>query len=151
MQITILGEYTNQDRIAIGEALELAKDIYMEFDEQKALIQQLSYSENRYPALKWLHAIPNASGVGGTQGILLGKRFKAEGRKKGVFDLFFPYPNGNFHGLYIEMKYGKGSLSDEQKEFEAFIDNQGYASGVAWSSEEAIAILERYTGWDLGR
>lgn len=88
------------------------------------------------PALRWLHAIPN----GGERGKASAGNMKAEGVKSGVADIFLPVPydvtagythdDDNRHGLYIEMKRVNGvpsDLSQQQKDFGAFVLSQGYA------------------------
>ena len=53
-------------------------------------------------------------------------------------------PGYKFNGLFIEMKYGKNRLTDEQKEFGDHVSKQGYCTAVAYSAEEAIEIIDDY-------
>ena len=46
-----------------------------------------------------------------------GRMLKRMGVKKGVADFFLALPQEEFHGLWIELKAGKGRLSKEQEQF----------------------------------
>ena len=69
---------------------------------------------------------------------------KAEGLRPGVCDLFLPVARGGFFGCYLEMKTKTGKLSENQKEFIAAVEKQGYLCCVAYGADEAIEFLERY-------
>lgn len=120
-----------------------------EHDIQTTFFALLELNYKDYPALRWLHAIPNASGIGGSGGVTIGAKFKREGRKSGVWDTFFPFPVGNYHGLYIEFKSEGRELSDSQTDFAYHLFDHSYNFGVAHSADEGIEILEKYTGWTL--
>jgi len=109
-----------------------------EHDEQSAFFEAVGYMKN--PALRWLHAIPN----GGARNAVVATRMKQEGVKRGVWDVFLPYPCGGYHGLYIEFKYGNNKLTPEQKEFGEYLVEHGYKTGVAHSADEALEILNSY-------
>ena len=111
-----------------------------EHDEQSALIDWANLVKNKYPELKWLYANAN----GGHRHVLTAIKLKREGVKPGVFDLFLPVARGGFHGLYIEMKYGKNELSDAQVEFKHFIFSQNYCNGVFWSWIKAKDFIINY-------
>ena len=82
----------------------------------------------------------------------------AEGLKKGMLDLCLPWPIKDFTvgeiigfgdffvkcGLYIEMKIKPNRLSPEQKQWVEYLSDAGYMVKVAWSADEAIAILKNY-------
>jgi len=104
------------------------------------VIAWANWNLHTYPELKWLHHIPN----GGKRGKLEAARFKAQGVKAGVSDLFLPAARANWHGLYIEMKYGQNKPTDKQKEFMHDMRIQGYCCKVACGAQEAIAILQDY-------
>ena len=107
-----------------------------EHDEQYKL-----FSLTRYrPELRWMFAIPN----GGQRNKIIAARLKQEGVKKGVPDLMLPLPTDKFHGLFIEMKFGKGRMTPEQQEFFEYATQQGYCCKVAYSAEEAIEIIDEY-------
>lgn len=109
---------------------------------QKALFAQAAIFIPQYPQLRWLHAIPN----GGLRDIKTAARMKAEGSKAGVLDVFFPYPNGGYHGLYIEMKApGKlKNVSDLQIEFIEFAREQEYKVVLADNWKDAWDFIIEY-------
>lgn len=68
--------------------------------EQQLLFRWARFYVSKYSELALLYHIPN----GGSRRKSEAGRFKAEGVKAGVPDLFLPAARENFHGLYIEMK-----------------------------------------------
>jgi hypothetical protein len=105
----------------------------------------------QYPALKWLHAIPN----GGSRHIATATKLIATGVKSGVWDIFLPCPiqtewAEQYAGLYIEMKIEKrrnqknGGLTDEQVMFGTYAKSVGYYCKVCYNWEEARDILIEY-------
>lgn len=117
-----------------------------ESSHQKALFAQCAIKrlENpqKYACLRWLHAIPN----GGARDSTTAARMKAEGARAGVLDICLPFPNKQFHGLYIEMKApGKiKNLSKEQEEFIEYLQSVGYQTAVCDHWEGAWATIEYY-------
>lgn len=106
----------------------------MEIHEQIAVVQ---YCELRhYP----IFAIPN----GGSRNKIEAVNLKRQGVKAGVPDLFLPVANQGKHGLFIEMKYGKGRTSPAQKEWIALLKENGYEAEVCYGSGEAIDLIEKY-------
>jgi hypothetical protein len=71
---------------------------------------------------------------------------KAEGVKAGVPDVFLAVPIGPYHGLFGEMKFGKGQLRKEQREWLDHLDRQGYKTGVWYSWLEAARAICDYLG-----
>lgn len=107
------------------------------------------------PELKWIHHIPN----GGSRGNdvrsqqIRGARLKAEGVRSGVSDICLPVKRGQCSGLYIEMKKpslkpkrstSKGGCSDEQIEFGAFVQSQGFGFVVCYTWLEARDVIIDY-------
>jgi len=111
-----------------------------EHEEQKALFDWANWEAKKYPELNRLFAIPN----GGSRHLLVAKKLKAEGVKAGVPDIFFPLPKKPYHGLWIEMKYGKNKLTKEQEKWLNFLNERGYKAIVCYSSEEAIDVIRGY-------
>lgn len=89
-----------------------------------------------------LFAIPN----GGARDEITGARLKAEGVRRGVYDLMLAKPTSKYHGLFIEMKVGDKQPSDDQRAFGEYLGNAGYKQAVHWSTEAAIAEIENYLG-----
>jgi hypothetical protein len=122
---------------------------------QTALFAWAALQLQRWPELRWLHHIPN----GGSRGddaksrAIRGSQMKAQGVRTGVADICLPVRRGVWSGLYIEMKKpsekpvkatSKGGVSDEQAEFGAFVQSQGFGWIVCYSWEEAAEVLTQY-------
>lgn len=112
----------------------------IESQEQCALIEWAEIQSRTYPELKLLHHIPN----GGKRNIATAARLKKEGVKAGVPDLFLPAPKGKWHGLYIEMKAPKGTVSEKQKWWIKALRKQGYAVAICYGWEVAKDIITCY-------
>jgi hypothetical protein len=116
------------------------------------------FSKLAVPALEWFHAIPN----GGSRGdnaksrAIRGGQLKAEGVRQGVADCFLPYPIGQWHGLYIEMKKpsqrpkkttSKGGMSDNQIKFKEYVKSLDYGFMTCYSWQHAVTTLRSYIEW----
>lgn len=111
-----------------------------EHQHQCALIKWAKLNEPRHPELRWLFAVPN----GGQRSKAVAGKLKASGVKSGVLDLCLPVKRGNFTSLWIEMKYGKNTLTDNQKEFIQFVESQGAKVVVCYDWETATKIIDVY-------
>jgi hypothetical protein len=111
-----------------------------EADEQKALFQWAKLQECKYPELVLLFAIPN----GGSRHVIEARNLKLQGVKSGIPDMFLPVARGDYHGLWIELKAEKGKLQENQKEWLANLNGQGYLAEVAYGWEEAKTIIIHY-------
>jgi len=109
-----------------------------EHDEQATLFAIASYR----PELRWMFAIPN----GGYRTKATAGKMAAEGLKAGIADVFVPIPSKDYHGLFIEMKFGRNKLTELQQEFFEYATQQGYLCKVAYSADEAIEIIDDYLG-----
>lgn len=127
--------------------MNLANMKRSETTEQIALFNWARANEDFIPELKLLHHVPNE-----------GKRsngpvMKAAGLKTGVPDLCLPVARREYHGLYIEMKYGSGKTTKTQEEFMSMLQKQGYKTAVAHGAEQAREIIRHYLargkGFDL--
>lgn len=108
-----------------------------EHAEQATLVQWLAIA---HPTVR-IFAIPN----GGRRGKLEAMRLQLEGVSPGVPDLMLPTPRGPWHGLFIEMKRTKGGrISNEQKDWIAYLNSQGYQAVVCRGFEEAKKEIECY-------
>ncbi|UPT53343.1 VRR-NUC domain containing protein [Synechococcus phage Ssp-JY38] len=105
----------------------------------------------KHAEARWLHAIPS----GGERNAIVAGRMKAEGVRKGIWDVSLPVAKGGYHGLYIEFKRPEhrnrknGGLTDEQVEFGAHCHAQGYRMRVCYTWREAAATLCEYLGVPL--
>jgi len=104
--------------------------------EQRAFFQWARL----HPVARRFFAIPN----GGKRGKVTAAILKAEGVKAGVLDTFLPVPAHNFHGLWIEFKWGDNNLTNEQRAFAKDALANGYAVAVAYNSEAAIGLTIDY-------
>lgn len=68
----------------------------------------------------------------------------AEGMVPGIPDLFLPVARGGYHGLFIEMKTEKGTLSPEQKAIHPRLTNEDYMVVVAYGLEAAKTFIIDY-------
>ncbi len=118
----------------------MTKHIQHEAEEQKALFEWAAAAKGKYPELDLLFHIPN----GGSRNVIEASNLKRQGVKKGVPDLFLPVARGKYHGLFIELKWGKNKPSPEQKEWIRNIRKQNYAALVCYGWEEAAEVLKRY-------
>jgi hypothetical protein len=87
-----------------------------------------------------IFSIPN----GGRRGKLEAKIMKTEGVLPGVGDLFLMCASKGYNGLFIEMKYGKGVQSPEQKMFEKNALKFGYKYVVCYSLEGFMRVVNDY-------
>lgn len=116
-----------------------------EHHEQKLLVRTL---DRLYPGIAaYVTAVPNGGGRSkATAGIL-----KAEGVRKGYPDLVIDCPRGPFHGLRVEMKRQKKSLSTvapEQREWGQRLNDQGVLAVLARGCQHALDQILYY--WSLG-
>lgn len=119
-----------------------------EHDEQVAFIEWTELQKNIYPHVDRFFAVLN-------QNILLSKLSnrqrnavlqysKSEGMKKGVSDLMLLVPRGIYHGLIIEMKYGKNKTTQSQGDWLDFFSSQGFCTCVCYGCDEAILATKDY-------
>ena len=111
-----------------------------EADEQIAVLTWANMMSHRFPCLKFMYHTPN----GGSRNIAEAANLKRMGVKPGVPDLFLPYPSKGFHGLWIEMKTEKGRQTASQKEWQEWLNENGYLALVCHGVGEAINALEGY-------
>jgi len=87
-----------------------------------------------------IYAIPNGSARSKKTSVQL----KNEGLRPGVLDINVDWPCGIYHGLRIEMKYGKGVTSVVQKEWLDRYLRAGYLVHICCSAESAINVTIDY-------
>jgi hypothetical protein len=93
----------------------------------------------QYPK-ETLYAIPN----GGKRSPIEAKIMSGEGVMSGVLDLFLMKARNDYNGLYIEMKYGKNKLTQNQKEFIKKAEAQGYKTAVCYTFDEFMSVVNEY-------
>ena len=109
--------------------------------EQAHIFAWAAWARGKYPELDLMHHIPN----GGKRSKSEAARFKAQGVKAGVPDIFLPCARGDYHGLYIELKRTKGGkLSAAQKGWINALRGQGYKVIVCYGFDEAREVIINY-------
>lgn len=88
----------------------------------------------------YLFHIPN----GGSRNIIEATKLKKMGVKPGVPDLQLIVPNGEVHGLWIELKAQKGKLQPSQQIMIQRLEAQGYMCKVCFGADEAISEIKKY-------
>ena len=127
--------------------MNLRNALRSEDTEQINVIAWADWNAIMYPELRWLHHIPN----GGSRNKAEAANLKRQGVKAGVPDLFLPVARGGYHGLYIELKYGKNKTSKNQDKWLSALSKQGYCSMVCYGWVEAKkAICEYLKGENYG-
>lgn len=111
-----------------------------EHAHQAALFQWAAIEGKQRPILNLLFAIPN----GGLRSYITAARLKEEGVKAGVPDIFFPVARGDYHGLFIEMKYGRNKQTAEQRAWEKELRQGGYACALCRNWSDAVEVVEWY-------
>ena len=96
----------------------------------------LVYSEYRLN----LFAVPN----GQNKSKIQAAKFKREGRRSGVPDMFLPYASSSFHGLFLEFKKPKGKISDNQAQWIKGLKANNFRCEVVYSCDEATSIVLDY-------
>lgn len=121
-------------------AVARRKPVQHESQEQRALVQWSLVSLKKYPDLTMLFAVPN----GGRRDARTAAFLKLEGVQAGVPDLVLACPKGEYHGLFIELKAGKGRPSALQKAWIEKLNARGYRAVVCTGWEEARDTIVEY-------
>lgn len=99
-----------------------------ESGHQEALFSWAAYQLGRMPELEYLHHVPN----GGKRDKATATALKRQGVKAGVPDIVLPAVRAGYHGLYIELKAGKNTTTDNQKRWLEYLRQQGYYTAVCY-------------------
>ena len=86
--------------------------------------------------------IPN----GGSRNKKEAKNLKRQGVKAGVPDLCIPVARRGYHGLFIEMKYGKNKLTEKQAEWLTLLNDNGYKAVCCYGFDDAMKAIDWYLG-----
>jgi hypothetical protein len=114
-----------------------------ELQEQAALFEWAALSEGKYPALRWMHSIPNGS----KRDIVTAVNLKRTGVKAGVPDICLPVARNGFHALYIELKrVSGGAVSASQRIWLNALTEQGCKAVVCKGWETARDTILDYLG-----
>ncbi len=116
------------------------KKVQHEAMEQEKLFRWAFYMSAKYPDLAFLHHIPN----GGSRNKIEAFNLKKQGVKAGVPDVCLPVPSGEYHGLYIEMKYDRNKPTENQCKWLAFLSSKRYAVKVCYDWQSAAESICRY-------
>lgn len=109
--------------------------------EAKLQTECFKWFRYAYPKYRKLFfAIPN----GGSRNKIEARNLKLQGVVAGVSDTCLAVPRGKYHGLYVEFKYGKNNLSEDQEEFLKQVAEQGYATATVWSFDEFSNVINNY-------
>ena len=110
-----------------------------EHNTQRLLV---AWFRDRYPDLAGVFfAIPN----GGKRNLVTAKIMRDEGVIPGIPDLMLAAPSASgLHGLFIELKTARGSVSQAQRKAHAALEDQGYRVAVARGYEAAKAAITEY-------
>ena len=107
--------------------------------EHHIQVQLIQYLKTFYPELL-IFSIPNGANVNPVNRVNLIK----EGLLSGVPDLFLAQANNQYHGLFIEMKRDKGTISPSQKKVMSTLIENGYQCVVCHNVQEAIDNILNY-------
>ena len=107
---------------------------------QQAVFEWIGWHTGKYPVLAFAFHSPN----GGSRNLIEARHLKAGGVKPGVPDLLVPVPCGSYQGLAIEFKAGKNKTTEAQDFWLNGLAKAGYLTGIAWSVEEAISLIQRF-------
>ena len=92
--------------------------------------------------LTLLHAIPN----GGKRDKITAAKMMQEGQLSGIPDLSLPVACRGYHGMYLEMKAGKNTTSQNQKTKLAQLAAGGYYTVICYSPTAALHHILWYLG-----
>lgn len=104
------------------------------------MVEWAALHEERYPALKLLFGVPNAS----RRSPQLARVLKREGMKAGVSDLILLAAARGHHFAAIEMKVRPNKPTKEQLAFLQAVDKAYGIGVVCYSADSAIKFLKWY-------
>lgn len=117
--------------------------------ELKKLVPGKSESDTQQKCVEWfryvypkliLFAIPN----GGARRKVEAGIMKGEGVLAGVSDLFLMEPRGMYHGMFIEMKFRKNGLTQEQIQFFMSAEKRNFKCVVCKHVDEFMKEVNNY-------
>ena len=111
-----------------------------EHQEQVLLTRWVDRWAYEVDGLEMYFAVPN----GGHRHKATAAKMKAEGQRAGVPDVLLLHPTDLYHGLALEMKYGKGKVRPTQQEWLTKFETRGYLTAVCYSWQEAAQVICDY-------
>ena len=118
-----------------------------EASEQIAVFNWALLQQTAIPELELLHASMNGAWIAGSNKkakYALIRKYKLQGMKSGVPDIFLPVSRDGWHGMFIELKVGKNKPSDAQAKWLDALNEQGYCAVVCYGADEAIRVIKEY-------
>lgn len=110
--------------------------------EQAEQIKLFCWIRSRPDIKPYAIHIANERKTSRITGILL----KLMGVRPGCSDVLISIARNGHHGLWVELKAGKGRLTLSQKEFLQDMTEQGYLAVCCVGYEAARAVIEDYLG-----
>jgi hypothetical protein len=115
--------------------------------QQTAYFLWCAINKVHSPELEWAFAIPN----GGKRDVITAGKLKAQGVKPGVPDVMVPsiqiVGTQTFAGLWLELKKRKGGIvSEDQRRWQAYLSNHGYAHRICAGYEAMRDATKQYLG-----
>jgi len=112
-----------------------------EHELQSSFISWCNLESRKIMELSLIFSIPNGS----NKSITTAMKFKREGLKSGIPDLFLPVARGGYHGLFMEWKRSdKEKLKPKQIEWNGKLTKQGYFCVTVSDVIIAEQVIKRY-------
>lgn len=116
----------------------------MGFEEQSIQMSLVLWMRTQFPGvITIISPIVKYSGSP-KQRMLQGMRQKKMGYTAGTPDLFIAEACGQYHGLFIELKTKKGSVSDNQYAMQEELQNRGYKAEICYGLDDAMRVIGNY-------
>jgi hypothetical protein len=122
--------------------------------ESGSVVKRHTESNEQIAAMDWLRAqypfiAEHTLHIGNERkaSYYTGYIMKRMGVLKGASDIFMAWPNGGFHGLFIEVKSKIGRPSVEQKEFIQRMRDKGYKAEICYGADEVINTMREYISY----
>ena len=113
-----------------------------ELKEQQTLFEFLALIETQEPMLKYMFHVPN----GGHRHPVVAAQMKMAGVKRGVPDILFPIPFGDYVGLAIELKAGLNRTTNEQDEWLDVLAHAKWQTHICYGWVDAAIKIVEYIG-----
>lgn len=131
--------YDRNERVLLGLP-QLEDDLHCDVIEE---CKYIKYKNKK--VADYIHHSPN----GGFRNKKEAARFKKMGTKKGFPDLFLFITTEIFKGLFIELKTGTNTVTEDQESMHRLLIEQGYKVVVVYSVKGAINAIKEYLNIDI--